>query len=290
LWSHIDSVAEKIGALHPEHIVVGLDPNFFVTEAEVVCLDGQLSGRTLYCSLPLCRILSVEEVAAVVGHELGHFKGLDTAFSQRFYPIYRGTATSIASLQEAGGEGARLIALLPAIVILTYFLECFSIAENRIGRKRELEADRQGAAVVSAKSMASALVKVHAFSGLWVELQRVVVKTLEEGKSFTNASKTYAEVALECATPSVLDGIAETHLSHPTDSHPPLSDRLTALNLTMENVANLALEVQPTQSAIALLSNSEQIEEEISAAYQAIMARRHNIDLKTHDETENINS
>lgn len=71
LWGHVDSVAEKMGALRPEHIVLGLDPNFFVTEAEVVCLDGTLSGRTLYCSLPLCRILSLGEASAVIGHELG---------------------------------------------------------------------------------------------------------------------------------------------------------------------------------------------------------------------------
>lgn len=28
-----------------------------------------------YCSLPLCRILTAEELSAIVGHELGYFKG-----------------------------------------------------------------------------------------------------------------------------------------------------------------------------------------------------------------------
>jgi Zn-dependent protease with chaperone function len=286
LWRHVDSIAEKIDALRPQHIVVGLDPNFFVTEANVICLDGTLSGRTLYCSLPLCRILSLEETSAVIGHELGHFKGLDTSFSQRFYPIYRGTVTSLGSLHQAGGEGARMIALLPAIAVLSYFLESFSIAESRIGRTRELEADNQGAAIADPKTMASALVKVHAFSGLWTELQAAVVKALEQGNYFVNASKTYAKVALESASPAILDGIATTHLSHPTDSHPPLAVRLEALTISIEKVVDLALDVQPERPASQLMPNHEQIEEEISGAYQAIVARNHNIDLEVHKENE----
>jgi len=68
LWKHIDETADRLGALRPQHVVVGLDPNFFVTEANVVCLSGKLTGRTLYCSLPLCRILSKSEMTSVVGH------------------------------------------------------------------------------------------------------------------------------------------------------------------------------------------------------------------------------
>jgi hypothetical protein len=87
LWEQVAEIAQKLGALHPEQIVLGLDPNFFVTEADVICLDGRLSGRTLYCSLPLSRILSREEFSAIVGHELGHYRGLDTEFSLKFFPI-----------------------------------------------------------------------------------------------------------------------------------------------------------------------------------------------------------
>jgi Zn-dependent protease with chaperone function len=153
LWQQVKDVANRLGALNPDQIVLGLDPNFFVTEANVLCIDGKLSGRSLYCSLPLCRILSQDELSAVIGHELGHFKGFDTKFSQKFFPIYRGTASAIVSLQETGGEGSSMIALLPAIAILSYFLECFSVAESRISRVRELEADKKGVVVSSKTAM-----------------------------------------------------------------------------------------------------------------------------------------
>ncbi len=172
LYQRVEEIAKQLGALHPEHVVVGLDPNFFVTEADVVCLSGKLSGRTLYCSLPLCRILNQDEFSSVIGHELGHYKGLDTQFSQKFFPIYRGTASAIASLLETGGEDPKMIALLPAIAVLSYFLECFTVAESRISRIRELAADQQGVVVTNSATVASALTKVHAFAGVWEGVRR----------------------------------------------------------------------------------------------------------------------
>jgi Zn-dependent protease with chaperone function len=289
LWNRVEQIAERLGALRPQNIVVGLDPNFFVTEATVICLRGTLSGRTLYCSLPLSRILSSGEFSAVIGHELGHFKGLDTKFSESFYPIYRGTASSIASLQETGGEGSTSIALLPAIAILGYFLECFSVAESRISRDRELAADQAGASLTDPGTMASALVKVHAFSGLWGGLQSAAAEALQEGKAFVNASKTYAEAVASTAELAALEGIAETRLSHPTDSHPPLGVRLGSLDVTLNQVSAASLAVSPADAAIDLIPEFEKREEEISGAFQAILAQRLGIDLKafTKDQGDN---
>lgn len=285
LWSRVEGLADRLGSLHPEQIVLGLDPNFFVTEADVVCLSGNLSGRTLYCSLPLVRILSPSELDGVIGHELGHYKGLDTKFSQRFFPIYRGTVDSIAALQQTGGEGSGIVALLPAIAVFSYFLESFSVAESRISRDRELAADKEAAAVSDARAIASALVKVHAFSGFWSGLQNAAAEALQKGKAFVNASKTYAEVVAEHAKPNALEGLAETHLNHPTDSHPPLSVRLESLGSSIEEVTRDALDVNHASAALGLVPEAEKMEEEISSAYQAVLARQLGIDLSRVTET-----
>jgi Zn-dependent protease with chaperone function len=279
LWQRVEEIAQQLGALHPEYVVVGLDPNFFVTEADVLCLNGTLSGRTLYCSLPLCRILTQEEFSAIIGHELGHYQGRDTQFSQKFFPIYRGTASSIASLHAT--EGAGVIALLPAVAVLSYFLESFSVAESRISRLRELAADQQGVAVTNTATLATALVKVHAFAGVWGYIQQAAVAALREGKAFVNASKTYAEVVSTQATADAFKDIAETHLSHPTDSHPPLAVRLDALNMRLQDVSKAAQGVQPTQAAIGFFPEAEAVEENISEAYQILLARQLGIDLET---------
>jgi Zn-dependent protease with chaperone function len=47
----------------------------------------------------------VQELSAVIVHELGHFKGADTAFSLHFYSIYRGTFDSLQGVSEPGNGG-----------------------------------------------------------------------------------------------------------------------------------------------------------------------------------------
>ena len=270
LYRNIERIAQRLGALAPHNIVIGLDPNFFVTEANVVCLGDKLSGRTLYCSLPLCRIMSIGEFDAVIGHELGHFKGLDTKFSEKFYPIYRGTATSLAMLQQ--NEGASSLALLPAIAVLTYFYDAFATAENTHSREREFAADNEGAIATSAETLASALVKVHAFAPYWSRFQDAAIEAIQDGKYYVNASEVFAEAITRKADDNVLVGIAETHTSHPTDSHPSLAARLESLNVPLQSVASQSLDVQPETPANSLISEVALLEQEISETYQMVLA------------------
>jgi hypothetical protein len=83
-----------VGTAPPRHLIVGLKPNFFATRSPVMCAGeiladrsstaqpsrlassasagaGEiLTGRTLFISLPLCRVLRVDELASIIGHEL----------------------------------------------------------------------------------------------------------------------------------------------------------------------------------------------------------------------------
>lgn len=273
LWQKVEELARRLGALQPDQIIVGLDPNFFVTEADVVGLDGKRSGRTLYCSLPLCRILSTDEFSSIIGHELGHYQGQETEYSLKFFPIYRGTLSSIESLRNAGSGTFRAATLRPAIAVLGYFLECFATAERRISRQRELSADQTGVSIFGAKTFAAALVKVHAFAGIWERVAEAAVGVLKEGRMLVNASKTYAGAAREHSSVRALQGLAEKRLTHPTDSHPPLFKRMEALGLSIDDVAVAALDVQPAKPAVELLSNLEPLEEKLSDAYQELLAR-----------------
>ena len=270
LWSEVDALTQRLGALAPDHVVVGLDPAFFVTEAQVNCLSGRLRGRTLYCALPLSRILNRQELAAIIGHELAHFKGQDTKFSGQFYPIYRGTLAALAGLEEAA-EHWMSIALIPAYVVLEYLLECFALAEKRLSRERELVADRAGAIVTTPHVMATALVKLHAFTGAWEGVKQAAAESLRQGLALVNLSKVYASTVLQMATPEALEGLAEVQLNHPTDSHPSLWVRLRSLGVELEEVAADALEVPGGKAAITLVPKASRLEEEMSKVYQVLM-------------------
>jgi Zn-dependent protease with chaperone function len=286
LYQRVEAIAKSLGALRPQHVVVGLDPNFFVTEARVRCLNGTLSGRTLYCSLPLARILSRAEFDAVIGHELGHFRGQDTQFSQRFYPIYRGTADSLRALGNIGVGGAGLLPLLPAVGVMSHFLNAFALAERQHGRVRELAADQDGASVSSPAAMASALVKVHAYSGAWDSACETAIDAAKGRQPIRNLSSLFAGIVTRDASRDLVRSVGAVRTMHPTDSHPPLNVRLEALELPLKKVEAEALQTEPGDAAIGLIDDPDAIEVELSKAFHSVLAQYVNADAGANDDPE----
>lgn len=275
LWRFVDELAGKMGAERPEAIVAGLEPNFYVTEANVICLDGKLKGRTMFISLPLCRILGLDEMKAVLGHELAHYKGLDTRFSRRFYPIYRGAAQGLANIASGFSEkgGAGQLVLLPAFATLSYFLDSFSESEKAISRERELAADKEAANIDNARNLATALVKLHALSDVWPSIRQEMKRALGDGKQYTNVSSFFAEIARGMAKEEIIRGVSEEGPVHPTDTHPPLSERLRNLNLMLEDVSHDAADLSPAKPAVGVVENLEELEQELTGAEHAMMIR-----------------
>ncbi len=270
----IDTLCSRMGSLKPEHVLVGLEPNFYVTEADVRCLDGSFKGQTLYVSLPLCRILSVQEFEGVLAHEFGHFVGLDTQFSRKFYPVYRGTSESLSALFEHSQQnGARGLAALPAALILTYFLYSFSVAESEIGRERELCADALAANATSKNVFATALVKVHAFSACWPVTKDHMIKLMKAGNQLVNASAFFASLVNQISDDAPLDGLAESMLSHPTDTHPPLELRLRSLSESVSMVAPEVRQTRPESAANSLFTDYEALEQELSDVESVILSK-----------------
>ena len=293
LWGFVRELAAKAGAKVPDHLIVGFTPNFFATEAKVVCASGTYEGETMYLSLPLCRIMSRSELAAVVLHELAHFKGEDVKFSIHFYPIYRGIAESIVGVSNASARVVDLgkyipiaafklmfalagLTLLPSVYLLNFFFEAFSKAENSISRDRELAADALGARFEGQRAMGAVLVKVAAYSQVWTDLvlwarashKDGVVnyggKSYEPRRWFYNMSQLFAAMASEAAGDSLLKDLGAVETPHPTDTHPPLGIRLKALSTSVEAVTPEALKLDYEEECGSLFEDMEQLEVRIS--------------------------
>ena len=211
IWRFVTDLAKQMGAERPQAIVAGLEPNFYVTEANVICLDGTIKGRTMYVSIPLCRILDTDEMKAVLGHELAHYKGLDTRFSRKFYPIYRGATQGLVNIAGGFSEkgGASQAVLLPAFMTLAYFLNAFSDSEKEISRERELAADSEATKLEGAHNLAIALVKLHAFSTAWLAIRQGMQRALGEGKQLINASSLFADIVQKMEKTEVLGNVSE---------------------------------------------------------------------------------
>lgn len=179
IWEFVEKLARKIGAEPPNTIIAGLDATFFVTEANITCLEGDIKGRTLFISLPFCHTLSKSEFAAIVGHEMGHFVGEDTKWSRKFYPIYRGAVETIHSLYYSEDENDLLqAATLPSLLFMSMFINSFEKSEKSISRERELRADRMGAHLTSPEAMGMALLKVHLYQYIWVVVKKQMKENL----------------------------------------------------------------------------------------------------------------
>ena len=210
------------------------------------------------------RILSSEELSAVIGHELGHFRGKDTKFSLRFYPIYTGTIRALAALENESNTGTNSLALIPAMAVLSFFMEQFARSERTIGRTRELEADKAGVSISSSRALATSLLKIGAFAPLWVTIQSAMIKALNSGKSYANVSTIYAEMAIKNNNPALLDEIADSATTHPTDTHPPTTLRIETLGLSVAELRDSALNIDVHNSSTNLLSSVNLIEEELT--------------------------
>ena len=268
IWGAVRLCAEKLGAVVPDNIVVGLEPNFYVTSSDINLIGkgGEIKGNTLYVSSTLMRILTVGELTAIIGHELGHFRGEDVHFSTKFAPTYSRLGHALVGL-ATDDEGASALAKVPALAAISTSLNRFAIAERAISRDREFAADAAGAEATSAHELANALLKVCAMSAFWNSLTQWNISELEQGRFYDRLTESFCAI---CKTQSseldwskTMDDLLATQQPHPIDTHPPLSQRIAAVGVSSEAL-KIGPETVPDRSSIELLMDYEGLDEGLS--------------------------
>jgi Zn-dependent protease with chaperone function len=264
LATALQRVADQTGVKPPDRVVAGLAPGHFLTEAPVSCLDGTLRGRTLYVSLPMCRILTEAEFGSLAAHEMGHFQGAGEPDERRAAIVERGVVASIDGFR-ARAHGIPALAVLPALALIDFVAERFR-AGARDGAADELAADRVAAAQAGTQTYAAALVKVHAFERAWPTVLRAMGSAVAGGSQYENASELFAEIARANRAPGRLSGVGTLRAGHPFDTFPTLATRLSALGVRVEDVAAQALSTDPSDAAILLFDGYRELERELSVA------------------------
>ncbi|KTD33244.1 protease HtpX-like protein [Legionella nautarum] len=264
IWNFVESLAKMIGTEPPDTIIAGMEPTFFVTEANVLCLDGKIHGRSLFVSLPFCRSLSKQEFSAIIGHEMGHFIGQDTKWSKKFYPIYRGATDTVLSLDGSNKDGIAQLAFFPSLVFMNIFISAFMTSEKAISRQRELNADSVGMKITSKEEMGGALVKAHLYQHVWDYTQQKMKENLANGKQIINLSAFFSSICEALPQDFMKDEVGKTHTPHPTDSHPPLSVRLNSMSIKIDEVYGRGIINTNDERAITLIDEVETLEKELS--------------------------
>ncbi|MGU3664920.1 M48 family metalloprotease [Methylobacterium sp. A49B] len=251
LWSLVERLAERMSALKPEVLVVGLTEGFFVSAGPAVLEPGgaRLTGRILYVPLPYLALMRGLETAAIISHELAHYAGGDTAYSQRFLPIYAGVGRSLDAVAERHRSSLGLLG--PSVRLGLFVMDRFHLAVRHWSRVREFAADAAGAAVTSPAASARALLRYGAVGPRIAETLDEAASAPEAAPSDLVAAVLDRAVARGLADPA---GHLEDEQVHPTDTHPPTRERIAALGLTIDADLLSAAGTPPPAHAIGQLA------------------------------------
>lgn len=230
LWAAVQASAARVKTAAPDHIVAGIDANFFVTEAPCVVQGRTIRGRTLFISIPLLRVLSRQEADAVLCHELAHLGGGDTRSSALLGPRLKQFDQYTWRMH---GGGLTLV----AHYLLRLYRMIFSFALARDSREREFMADRVAAGLTAPQAIVQSLVKISAYAQYRGQVERRLFEHDRQHGAALGISGVVAQGLLPYATsPDFVATMRTASVPHPYDSHPPLRER-------MGNVGHVVKEV-----------------------------------------------
>ncbi|MGR9393962.1 M48 family metallopeptidase [Rhizobium leguminosarum] len=232
LWRFVRSLAGRQHALLPDTIIVGLGQGFFVTESQLRLWpeDRLVTGRSLYLPAAYLDLLDQAEIAAIIGHELAHFSGEDTTYSQQFTPIYAGLWRALAALGRA--DGGRFV-LYPAVKLGFHAMQRFDHAVAHWSRLREFDADRSGSLLATPADAASALIR----TGIIAPAVAYVLQRAYAGPDDTGSDDAWPDLVAQTTELVTTNGWSDPmpllgdRQPHPTDSHPPTIQRISALGV-----------------------------------------------------------
>ena len=234
LWARVKALAEKVGTTPPDHIVGGIDTNFFVTQVPMKLNGKELSGRILFVSLPLLRIFAEAETDAVLAHELAHFRGGDTKWTSILGPKLQQFDLYCSVMQIKG--------VFVAVYILRLYRLIFEFALKRGSRQREFIADAVAAKIASGRALVHALVKFQGYAAYRnaVENELFAQNRRHEG-ALSIAGQIAAGLAPYAASPRFAENMRLADIPHPFDSHPSLKERMASVDHAVEEAAYPAI-------------------------------------------------
>ena len=270
LWKHIRDFAARVGTAPPEHVVAGIDTNFFVTESPLTVGERTLSGRALFVSLPMLRLLDRTEADAVLAHELAHFRGGDTASSAALGPKLVQYEYYCQMMYAAK-------VTIFVFYVMRMYRVIFEFALQRDSRKREFLADRVAAGLVSARAIISSLIKISAYSRYRGEIERKLFEQNAQHRSSLGIAQQVASgLAPYVTSAQFMDAMKTASIPHPFDSHPALPERMQNVAQRIEEKDYGAIVASaPAQTWIEDMPTAAAIETRLWSAYEQRFAEMH---------------
>ena len=282
LWQRVRELAARLKTAPPDQIVAGIDTNFFVTESPMTVQGQRLTGRTLFVSLPLLRVLDRSEADAVLAHELAHFRGGDTASSAALGPLLVQYDHYCAQM-HAGRV------TLPVYWMMRMFRVIFEFALQRDSREREFKADRIAAKLLSPRDIVHSLLKVAAYARYRGQVeQNLFEHDRQHAEALGIASRVAAGLRPYANSPMFTEAMEGAGVPHPFDSHPTLPERMRNVGYRVEPQHYASVVLQgAAESWVQDIPPAAQIEARLWGAYEQQFAAAHEQSLAWRYEPAN---
>ena len=255
LFAELESIAAALNETVPGEVYLIGAANAFVADRGGVMGFG--SRRVMGLGLPVLCILTVSQFRAVLAHEFAHYYGGDTGLGPWVYK----TKTSIIRVFEnigSVGELARIAILgfmyLAVTGILKGYFIAFLRAINLISRKQEYRADELACLVAGRQNLLDGLRAIHGASMSWPAYwTNEVAPALNHGSlvAIGDGFTRFMDLPeVSAAIGKSLEKRLQEEKTGPYDTHPPLRDRIAAVQNLAESFAQ-----QDTRPASILLED-----------------------------------
>ncbi len=224
LWRTVTELAGQVGTRAPDEILLVGEVNAAVTEdARWLGLIG--GRRYLLIGLPLLQTLRVDELRAILAHELGHYSHHHTRLAEL---TYRGRMAIVGTVERLGGG---LVGLL-----MYGYAALYMLVESAVSRRQETEADVAAARYGGKEAAESALDRLAPIEAAWqAYLRTQVVWGLDSGLAPTGVVAGFPTMLRETGT-RIAPASSAGGTGVPTalkrsrwNSHPPIPVRIAAI-------------------------------------------------------------
>lgn len=229
LFAALSEIADSTGQAMPAEVYLTPEVNAWVTQRGGVL--GLRSRRLMGLGLPLLQLLSVAQLRAVLAHEFGHYHGGDTQLGPWIYKTYGAIERTLRALGDS-------LINLP----FQWYGKLFLRLTHGISRQQEFTADALAAQTVGAQPLIEGLHIIHggaaAFGPYW---DNEVVPVLRAGYRPPLAdgfARFVAEPAIARSLIAALNAELRSNAADPYDTHPPLAQRIAALEQLPSNATN----------------------------------------------------
>ncbi|MFS8102999.1 M48 family metallopeptidase [Lentzea alba] len=227
LWDLVRRLAAEVGTRPPDEIRILAAVNAGVAE-DTRFLGLRVLKRRMFIGAPLLTSLTEKQLIAVLAHELGHYANNDTRLAG-VVVSGRNAMLRAGSHMNAEHWFQRMIAKL-----FLGYAKLYLRVSQAISRRQEFEADRFSAQLAGSSAASSALRELPVIDAAWdLFTDRHLTVAWELGYLPTTFFDGFARLRTSPELHERLEEIRQDPSDPdrgPYDSHPPLQDRITAID------------------------------------------------------------